>query len=159
MERASTIYLYTSTPPLTCDGRRESQHMDTKGGDSNFTINCENQDLNTRSLALIPCQASCTSQRNQKSELMERASTIHLYTSTDITSGHFSQIMVTRAATSGDCPTISFRDHDLIHRAGHALENTLFFLSFDGLRSRASLKGLAEGKARCASRARIHRSF
>jgi hypothetical protein len=28
------------------------------------------------------CQASCTSQRNQKSELMERASTIHLYTLT-----------------------------------------------------------------------------
>jgi hypothetical protein len=45
-------------------------------------INCENQDLNTRPWALIPCQASCTSQRNQKSELMERASTIHLYTST-----------------------------------------------------------------------------
>jgi hypothetical protein len=29
MERASTIHLYTSTPPLTCDGRRESQHVDT----------------------------------------------------------------------------------------------------------------------------------
>src|SRR4051812_21747949 len=28
------------------------------------------------------CQASCTSQRNQKSELMGRASAIHLYTST-----------------------------------------------------------------------------
>jgi hypothetical protein len=28
------------------------------------------------------CQASCTSQRNQKSELIERASIIHLYTST-----------------------------------------------------------------------------
>jgi hypothetical protein len=25
MERASTIYLYTSTPPLTCDGRREDK--------------------------------------------------------------------------------------------------------------------------------------
>jgi hypothetical protein len=58
MERASTIHLYTSTSPLTCDGRkesqhvdtnrrsesqhvdtngrRESQHMDTKGGDNNF---------------------------------------------------------------------------------------------------------------------------
>jgi hypothetical protein len=69
MERAGTIYLYTSTPPLTCDGRRESQHMntdrrrenqyvdinrrresqhvDTKGGNNNFTINCENQDLNS----------------------------------------------------------------------------------------------------------------
>jgi hypothetical protein len=23
MEKASTIHLYTSTPPLTCDGRRE----------------------------------------------------------------------------------------------------------------------------------------
>jgi hypothetical protein len=29
MERASTIHLYTSTPPLTCDGRRESQYVDT----------------------------------------------------------------------------------------------------------------------------------
>jgi hypothetical protein len=73
MERASTIHLYTSTPPLTCEGRRESQHVDTKGGDSNFTINCENQDLNTRPWAVIPCQASCTSQHNQKFELMERA--------------------------------------------------------------------------------------
>jgi hypothetical protein len=58
MERASTIHLYTSTPPLTCDGRiesqhvdtdrrrenqhvdtngrRESQHVDSKGGNSNF---------------------------------------------------------------------------------------------------------------------------
>jgi hypothetical protein len=74
---ASTIHLYTSTPPLTCDGRRESQHVDTdrrrenqhvdtngrresqhvdtKGGNSNFTINCENQDSNSRPWALIPC--------------------------------------------------------------------------------------------------------
>jgi hypothetical protein len=29
MERASMIHLYTSTPPLMCDGRRESQHVDT----------------------------------------------------------------------------------------------------------------------------------
>jgi hypothetical protein len=29
MERASTIHLYTSTTPLTCDGRIESQHVDT----------------------------------------------------------------------------------------------------------------------------------
>jgi hypothetical protein len=106
MESVSTIHLYTSTPPLTCDGRRESQHVDTdirresqhvdtngrresqhvgtKGGNSNFTINCENQDSNSRPWALIPCQASCTSQRNQKSELMERASTIHLYTSISV---------------------------------------------------------------------------
>jgi hypothetical protein len=28
MERASTIHLYTSTHPLTYDGRRESQHVD-----------------------------------------------------------------------------------------------------------------------------------
>jgi hypothetical protein len=46
-KRASTIHLYISTPPLTCDGRRESQHVntdrtresqhvDTKGGNSNF---------------------------------------------------------------------------------------------------------------------------
>jgi hypothetical protein len=79
-----TIHLYTSTPPLTCDGRRESQHVDTdgkrenqhvdtKGGNSNFIINCENQDSNSRPWALIPYQASCTSKRNQKSELMERA--------------------------------------------------------------------------------------
>jgi hypothetical protein len=65
------------------NGRRESQHVDTKGGAITiFTINCENQDSNSRSWALIPCQVSCTSQRNQKSELMERASIIHLYTST-----------------------------------------------------------------------------
>jgi hypothetical protein len=86
---ASTIHLYTSTPPLTCDGRRESQHVDTKEGNSNFTINCENQDSNLRPWALIPCQASCTSQRNQKSKLMEKASTIHLYTSTVCTSFFF----------------------------------------------------------------------
>jgi hypothetical protein len=55
MKRASTIHLYTSAPPLTCDGRRESQHVDTKGGNSNFTINCENQDSNSRPWALIPC--------------------------------------------------------------------------------------------------------
>jgi hypothetical protein len=47
MERVSTIHLYTSTPPLTYDGRRESQHVDTdtrresqhvdtKGGNNNF---------------------------------------------------------------------------------------------------------------------------
>jgi hypothetical protein len=64
------------------NGRRENQHVATKGGDNNFTINCENQDSNSRPWALIPCQDSCTSQRNQKSELMKRASTIHLYTST-----------------------------------------------------------------------------
>jgi hypothetical protein len=75
MERARQFHLYTSTPPLTCDGRRESQHVDTnrrrenqhvdtKGGNSNFTINCENQDSNLRPWALIPCQASCTSQHN-----------------------------------------------------------------------------------------------
>jgi hypothetical protein len=34
MERASTIYLYTSTPPLTCDGRREdkSTHVERQRG-------------------------------------------------------------------------------------------------------------------------------
>jgi hypothetical protein len=36
MKMASTIHLYTSTHPLTCDGRRESQHVDTKGGNNNF---------------------------------------------------------------------------------------------------------------------------
>jgi hypothetical protein len=30
MERASTIHIYTSIPPLTCDGRRESQHVNTE---------------------------------------------------------------------------------------------------------------------------------
>jgi hypothetical protein len=35
--------------------RRESQHMDTKGGNNNFTINYENQDSNSRPWALIPC--------------------------------------------------------------------------------------------------------
>jgi hypothetical protein len=82
IERTRQFTLYTSTPPLTCDGRRESQHVDTKGATTIFTINCENQDSNSRPWALIPCQASCTSQYNQKSELMERTSTIHLYTST-----------------------------------------------------------------------------
>jgi hypothetical protein len=42
------------------NGRRESQRVDTKGGNSNFTINCENQESNSRPWALIPCQASCT---------------------------------------------------------------------------------------------------
>jgi hypothetical protein len=37
MERASTIHLYTSTPPLTCDGRRESQHVDTDRRGENST--------------------------------------------------------------------------------------------------------------------------
>jgi hypothetical protein len=84
MERASTIYLYTSTPPLMCDGRREDKSTRVErqrgsgrpgaaGGCGEFRINCESQDLNSRPGALIPCQASCTSQRNQKSELMERA--------------------------------------------------------------------------------------
>jgi hypothetical protein len=58
------------------NGRRESQHVDTKGGNNNFIINCENQNSNSIPWALIPCKASCTSQCNQKSELMERASTI-----------------------------------------------------------------------------------
>jgi hypothetical protein len=68
--KGQAIHLYTSTPPLTCDerresqhvdtdrrrenqhvdtnGRRKSQHVDTKGGNSNFTINCKNQDSNSR---------------------------------------------------------------------------------------------------------------
>jgi hypothetical protein len=29
------------------NGRRESQHVDTKGGNNNFIINCENQDSNS----------------------------------------------------------------------------------------------------------------
>jgi hypothetical protein len=45
-----------------------------KWGNSNFyNINCENQDSNSRPWTLKPCQVSCTSQRNQKSELMKRA--------------------------------------------------------------------------------------
>jgi hypothetical protein len=67
MEMASTIHLYTSTQ---------------RGTTAIFTINCKNQDSNSRPWTLIPCQALCTSQRNQKSELMEKISTIHLYTST-----------------------------------------------------------------------------
>jgi hypothetical protein len=64
----------------------------TPRGNNNFRITCESQDSNSRKpglklkiLALIPCQASCTSQRNQKCILMERASTIHLYTSIALT--------------------------------------------------------------------------
>jgi hypothetical protein len=30
----------------TQNGRRESQHVDTKGGNNNFYKNCKNQDLN-----------------------------------------------------------------------------------------------------------------
>jgi hypothetical protein len=30
MKRASTIYLYTSTPPLTCDGEDESTRIVTQ---------------------------------------------------------------------------------------------------------------------------------
>ena len=100
MERASTIYLYTQHPLSrvtgeekvnTCkpeesdDARRVSevwlnrQIHGQRGGSSNLRINCTTQDSNSRPWALIPCQASCTSQRNQKSELMERASIIHIY--------------------------------------------------------------------------------
>jgi hypothetical protein len=44
-----------------------------RGATTIFIINCKNQDSNSRPWALIPCQASCSSQRNQKPELMERA--------------------------------------------------------------------------------------
>jgi hypothetical protein len=63
--------------------------VDTEGN-NNFRINYESHDSNSGPWALIPCQASCTIQCNQKSELMERASTIHLYTST-ITSSKVDQ--------------------------------------------------------------------
>jgi hypothetical protein len=74
MERASTIYLYTSTPPLTCDGRREDKSTrverqrgsgrpgaaggcgELARGEKEFRINCESQDLNSRPGALIPCR-------------------------------------------------------------------------------------------------------
>jgi hypothetical protein len=80
MERASTIYLYTSTPPLTCDESREKSSCGQDGNRRNrgrgelaatvtgkvntwtqrgataiFIINCENQDSNSRPWALIPC--------------------------------------------------------------------------------------------------------
>jgi hypothetical protein len=42
-------------PHSRVTGERESQHVDIKGGDSNFTINYKNQDLNLRPWALIPC--------------------------------------------------------------------------------------------------------
>jgi hypothetical protein len=109
----STIHF--TIPPLMCDERRESQHMNRRRtnthmtkkaytwtkrgqqeiqdklqaytwtkrgrGTKKFRINCENHDSNSRPCTLIPCQASCTSQCNQKSKLMERAKAIHLYTS------------------------------------------------------------------------------
>jgi hypothetical protein len=50
MERASTIHLYTSKPPLTCDGRIESQHVDTKGGNINFYNKLRNPGLELETL-------------------------------------------------------------------------------------------------------------
>jgi hypothetical protein len=46
---------------------------------------CTSQRNQKSELMERACQASCTSQRNQKSKLMEMASTIHLYTSTEST--------------------------------------------------------------------------
>jgi hypothetical protein len=66
----------------TQTGEEKVSTWTQRGATTIFTINCENQDSNSRPWALIPCQASCTSQCNQKSKLIERASTIHLYTST-----------------------------------------------------------------------------
>jgi hypothetical protein len=57
----------------TQTGEEKVNMWTQRGATTIFTINCENQDSNSRPWALIPCQASCTSQRNQKSELMERA--------------------------------------------------------------------------------------
>jgi hypothetical protein len=54
--------------------------VDKEGSNNNVLINCKNQDSNLRPWALIPCQASW-SQHNEKSEFMERASAVHLYTS------------------------------------------------------------------------------
>jgi hypothetical protein len=52
MERASTIHLYTSTPPLTCDGRRESQYVDTDRRKENQHVDTngrrESQHVNTK---------------------------------------------------------------------------------------------------------------
>jgi hypothetical protein len=52
MERASTIYLYTSIPPLTCDGGRESQHIDTDGRRENQHVDTngrrESQHVDTK---------------------------------------------------------------------------------------------------------------
>jgi hypothetical protein len=72
MERASTIHLYISTSPLTCDrrresqymdtyrrresqhvdtnGRRESQHVDTKEGDNNFYNKLQKPGLELKTL-------------------------------------------------------------------------------------------------------------
>ena len=50
-----------------------------KGGCQQFLINCACQDSNSRPQAPIPCHVSCTSQLSQKSELIERDSTIHIY--------------------------------------------------------------------------------
>jgi len=98
MERASAIHIYCNTPSHvwpgrqvnTCSRKRATTHephvwhnryMDTKregGGYQQFLINCEAR-TQTRDLMLWPCQASCTSQRNQKSKVMEKASVIHIY--------------------------------------------------------------------------------
>jgi hypothetical protein len=49
--------------------------MDTNGDNNNFTRNCKIQDSNSRPWALIPCQASYSSQHNQKIELIFFAKT------------------------------------------------------------------------------------
>jgi hypothetical protein len=78
------------------NGRRESQHVDTKGGNNNFTINCENQDSNSRPWALIPyyecatcilegpkatTYSTCTGVKYARNTLTMRETTIYKYSS------------------------------------------------------------------------------
>jgi hypothetical protein len=53
---------------------QEAYMLTQSGYTSNFLINCatQNTELKLETLTLIPCQASRSSQRNQKSELIER---------------------------------------------------------------------------------------
>jgi hypothetical protein len=76
METASAIHMYTSAPFLSCvtDWRekKKSTHDDMNRKVNNSRINFERQDSNWRPWALMLCQALCTSQHNQKFELMEK---------------------------------------------------------------------------------------
>jgi hypothetical protein len=53
----------------------------TPRGNNNFRINCERQDSNSRPWALIPCRTACSSQCDQKTDLMEEIRQ-YIYTST-----------------------------------------------------------------------------
>jgi hypothetical protein len=83
---------YTVTTPLTCDMEDKSKHASTTEErlHANLTYDSRGLYVDTEggyqqffnTLALIPCQVSCTSQRNQKSELMERGRPILIYCNT-----------------------------------------------------------------------------